>query len=64
MIWGHDLPINDSNFASVLAELYRGIGWRILEIECDPQNYEGKVIVKDSFIADVYGVADQLFVPL
>jgi predicted hydrocarbon binding protein len=53
------LPLNDSNYASVLAELYRGVGWGILEIECDPETYEGKIIVKDSFIADVFGVADQ-----
>ena len=49
------MPLNDSNFASVLAELYRAVGWGILEIECDPETYEGKIIVKDSFIADVYG---------
>jgi predicted hydrocarbon binding protein len=53
------MPINDSNYASVLAELYRAVGWGILEIECDPNTYEGKIIVKDSFIADVYGAADQ-----
>ncbi len=53
------MPINDSNYASVLAELYRAVGWGILEIECDPKTYEGKIIVKDSFIADVYGSADQ-----
>ena len=53
------LNLNDSNFASVLAELYRGVGWGILEIDCNPETYEGKVIVKDSFIADVYGGADQ-----
>ena len=53
------LNLNDSNFASVLAELYKGVGWGILEIECNPETYEGNVIVKDSFIADVYGGADQ-----
>ena len=53
------MPINDSNFASVLAELYRAVGWGILEIECDPKTYEGKIIVNDSFIADVYGASDQ-----
>jgi len=53
------MPLNDSNYASVLAELYRGVGWGILEIECDPKTYEGKIIVKDSFIADMYGAADQ-----
>lgn len=53
------MPLNNDNFASVLAELYRGVGWGILEIECDPETYEGKIIVKDSFIADVYGGADQ-----
>ncbi len=53
------LNLNNSNFASVLAELYRGVGWGILEIECDPETYEGKIIVKDSFIADVYGRSDQ-----
>jgi predicted hydrocarbon binding protein len=52
------MPINESNYASVLAELYRAAGWGILEIECDPKTYEGKIIVKDSFIADVYGSAD------
>jgi uncharacterized protein len=53
------LNLNDSNFASVLAELYRAVGWGILEIECNPETYEGKIIVKDSFIADVYGGSDQ-----
>jgi predicted hydrocarbon binding protein len=53
------MPLDDTNYASVLAELYRGVGWGILEIECDPETYEGKVIVKDSFIADVFGGADQ-----
>jgi uncharacterized protein len=53
------MPLDDSNYASVIGELYRGVGWGILEIECDPNTYEGKIIVKDSFIADVYGAADQ-----
>ena len=53
------MPIDDSNCASVLEELYRAAGWGILEIECDPKTYEGKIIVKDSFIADVYGSANQ-----
>ncbi|AYK14890.1 MAG: V4R domain-containing protein [Methanosarcina flavescens] len=53
------LNLNDSNFADVLAELYRAVGWGILEIECDPKTYQGKIIVKDSFIADVYGGSDQ-----
>ena len=53
------MPLDDSNYASVIGELYRGVGWGILEIECDPKTYEGKVIVKDSFIADTYGPYDQ-----
>lgn len=53
------LSLNDSNFADVLAELYKAVGWGILEIECDPKTYQGKIIVKDSFIADVYGGSDQ-----
>jgi uncharacterized protein len=53
------MPLDDSNYASVIAELLRGVGWGILEIECDTKTYEGKVIVKDSFIADMYGAADQ-----
>jgi uncharacterized protein len=53
------MPLDDSNYGSVIAELFRGVGWGILEIECDPKTYEGKVIVKDSFIADMYGAADQ-----
>jgi len=53
------MPLNDNNFADVLAELYRAVGWGILEIECDPETCEGKIIVKDSFIADVYGASDQ-----
>jgi uncharacterized protein len=53
------MPLDDSNYASVIGELYRGVGWGILEIECDPKTYEGKVIVKDSFIADTYGPSDQ-----
>ncbi len=53
------MPLNDSNFANMIAELYRGVGWGILEIECDLKTYEGKIIVKDSFIADVYGASDQ-----
>ncbi|KKG14204.1 hypothetical protein EO98_09550 [Methanosarcina sp. 2.H.T.1A.6] len=53
------MPINNSNFASMLAELYRAVGWGILEIDCNPETYEGKIIVKDSFIADVYGASDQ-----
>ena len=53
------LTLNDSNFANVLAELYRAVGWGILEIECNPETYEGKIIVKDSFIADVYGGSEQ-----
>jgi len=53
------MPLNDSNYGNVLAELYRGVGWGILEIECNPETYEGKIIVKDSFIADVYGASDQ-----
>ncbi len=53
------MPLDDSNYASVIAELFRGVGWGILEIECDTKTYEGKVIVKDSFIADMYGAADQ-----
>jgi len=53
------MPIDDSNYASILAERYRAAGWGILEIECDPKTYEEKIIVKDSFIADVYESADQ-----
>ncbi len=53
------MPLNDSNFANVLAELYRAVGWGILEIDCNPETYEGKIIVKDSFIADVYGASEQ-----
>ena len=53
------MPLDESNYASVIAELYRGVGWGILEIECDPETYEGKIIVKDSFIADMFGAADQ-----
>lgn len=53
------IPVDDSNYASVLADLIKGLGWGILEIECDPKTYEGKIIVKDSFIADVYGASDQ-----
>jgi predicted hydrocarbon binding protein len=53
------MPINNSNFTSMLAELYRDVGWGILEIDCNPETYEGKIIVKDSFIADVYGGSDQ-----
>jgi predicted hydrocarbon binding protein len=51
--------IDDSNYTSVLAEFYRAAGLGIIEIECDQKTYEGKIIVKDSFIADVYGSADQ-----
>jgi predicted hydrocarbon binding protein len=53
------MPLNDNNFADILTELYRGVGWGILEIECNPKTYEGKIIVKDSFIADIYGASDQ-----
>ncbi|MCQ1534278.1 hypothetical protein FTO70_00905 [Methanosarcina sp. KYL-1] len=53
------MPLDDSNFTNILAELYRAVGWGILEIDCDPITYEGKIIVKDSFIADVYGETDQ-----
>lgn len=53
------MPLDDSNYASVIGELYRGVGWGILEIECDPNTYEGKIIVKDSFIADTYGPSEQ-----
>lgn len=53
------MKLNDSNFTSILAELYKAIGWGILEIECDPVTYEGKILVKDSFIADAYGEADE-----
>ena len=53
------MPLDESNYANVIGELFRGVGWGILEIECDPQTYEGKIIVKDSFIADMYGPADQ-----
>jgi predicted hydrocarbon binding protein len=53
------MPLDDSNYASVIGELFRGVGWGILEIECDPKTYEGKVIVKDSFIADMYGPSEQ-----
>jgi uncharacterized protein len=53
------MPLDDSNYGSMIAELYRGVGWGILEIECNPETYEGKIIVKDSFIADMYGAADQ-----
>jgi predicted hydrocarbon binding protein len=53
------MPINENNYASVLEEFYRAAGWGILEIECDPKTYEGKITVKDSFIADVYGSANQ-----
>ncbi|MDI9395182.1 MAG: hypothetical protein QM426_07120 [Euryarchaeota archaeon] len=53
------MPINNSNFASMIAELFRAVGWGILEIDCSPETYEGKIIVKDSFIADVYGRSEQ-----
>jgi uncharacterized protein len=53
------LNLNDSNFASMLAELFKAVGWGILEIECDLKTYEGKITVKDSFIADVYGGSEQ-----
>jgi hypothetical protein len=53
------MRIDSSNYASVLEEFYRAAGGGILEIECDPETYEGKIIVKDSFIADVYGSSDQ-----
>jgi uncharacterized protein len=42
------------HFAAIAAA-----GWRILEIECDPKTYDGKITVKDSFIADVYGSTNQ-----
>lgn len=53
------MPLDDKNFTSILAELYRAVGWGILEIDCDPETFEGKIIVRDSFIADVYGDTDQ-----
>ncbi len=53
------MPLDNNNFASILAELYRAVGWGILEIDCDPETFEGKIIVRDSFIADVYGETDQ-----
>jgi predicted hydrocarbon binding protein len=53
------MPLDESNYGSVIGELYQGVGWGILEIECDPRTYEGKIIVKDSFIADMYGPAEQ-----
>jgi predicted hydrocarbon binding protein len=53
------LPHDESNYVSGITELYRGVGWGILEIEFNPETYEGKIIVKDSFIADTFGRADQ-----
>ncbi len=53
------MQINDTNYTSVLEEFYRAAGWGILEIECDPKTCKGKIIVKDSFIADVYGSSEQ-----
>ncbi|MDD3246769.1 MAG: hypothetical protein PHF18_07960 [Methanosarcina sp.] len=53
------MPLDDNNFTSPLVELYKAVGWGILEIECDPVTFEGKIIVRDSFIADVYGESEQ-----
>ncbi|MDD2440385.1 MAG: hypothetical protein PHD41_09355 [Methanosarcinaceae archaeon] len=53
------MAIDLKNAPDMIAELYRAVGWGLLDIKCDCESMTGRVIVKDSFIADVWGEADQ-----
>lgn len=47
-----------SNCMAILRELFLASGWGKLEMDLDRMTCNGKVIVRDSFIADAYGPSD------
>jgi len=52
------IKIDKSNFMDILRELFLASGWGKLEMDFDRFTCNGKVIVRDSFIADAYGSSD------
>jgi predicted hydrocarbon binding protein len=46
--------INRDNFKDILKELLMATGWGILDIEYDCKTMSGRIIVHESFIADIY----------
>ena len=46
--------IDKNNFEDILEELFMATGWGILDIECDEETMSGRIIVKESFIANKY----------
>lgn len=53
------MPLDMNNAGDMIAELFFAVGWGRLDIECDCETMAGRVIVRDSFIADVWGDSDQ-----
>lgn len=52
------IKIDENNCLAILRELFLASGWGKLEMDFDRDNYSGKVIVRESFIADAYGPSD------
>ena len=48
------IDIDESNFKDILEELFIATGWGILDIEYDQETMSGRIIVKESFIANKY----------
>ncbi|WP_333787755.1 V4R domain-containing protein [Methanomethylovorans sp.] len=52
------MPVDMKNCMAVLRELFLASGWGKLEMDFDKETCSGKVVVRDSFIADAYGPSD------
>lgn len=52
------IKVDKSNCLAILRELFLASGWGKMEMYFDRDNYSGKVIVRESFIADAYGPSD------
>ena len=52
------ITIDKYNFKDVLKELFIAVGWGILDISCDYETLSGRIFVRDSFIAEIYGEAE------
>jgi uncharacterized protein len=52
------IQADKSNCMAILRELFLASGWGKLEMDFDRATCKGKVLVRDSFIADVYGHSD------
>lgn len=52
------IEADKSNCMGILRELFLASGWGKLEMDFDRTTCNGKVLVRDSFIADAYGPSD------